>query len=244
MAVLACLAMTCVFSGQSASPDQPERASVELEFERQLEAFNRQWGSGVLSASQHSQRGDLLFFLGRFPEAVNEYTEMARNVPDVENSNWRRGLALYYAGNFSEAAAQFRRCYELDKVDRENGIWDFLSRARLGGVEQARQEMLAYHTGDREPFDDLYRLFQGKLSKEAVLEHLRAARLEEQDRQGRLFYANLYIGLNELIQGQPRTARTFLQTAVENQWPLDAGYGPHYMWQIARLQLKLLPPAP
>jgi lipoprotein NlpI len=216
---------------------------MEGGFEQRLDELNRQIDSQKPSAHQLSRRGDLLFFLGRFLEAVADYSEMARIVPNLDASHWRRGLALYYAGNFADAAAQFERCYGVDNVDRENGIWHFLSRCRLVGVKKARQEMLSYKTPDREPLDDLYQLFQGTISKEDVLERIQGGAIAEEERQGRLFYAHLYIGLNELIQERPAAARTFLQRGVESNWPLDAGYGPQYMWQIARLQLARIPPS-
>ena len=60
------------------------------------------------------------------------------------------------------------------------------------------------------------------------------------ERSKRLFYAYLYIGLNESLQGQKAAAREYLQKAVANKWGPGAGFGPNYMWHTGRLELDIL----
>lgn len=188
----------------------------------------------------YSQRGDVRFFLGNFPGAVEDYSRMVELDRRQDASHWRRGIALFYAGRHAEAAAQFERYHAFDDVDRENGIWRYLSQYRATGAEAARRELLRYEKDDREPFPDVYRLFGGQIEPREILTRIETAEVGPAEKQKRLFYAHLYIGLNELVEGRRDTARVSLREAVGNDWPRTAGYGPHYMWQVGRLQYDLL----
>ena len=77
-----------------------------------------------------SQRGDVLFFLGDFKEAVADYEEMVDLDPQQGDSHWRRGIARFYAGKAKEAAQQFEAYHSFDDIDRENGIWRYFSQYR------------------------------------------------------------------------------------------------------------------
>jgi len=190
--------------------------------------------------SLYSKRGDLHFFRAQFPAAIDDYQKMLELKPELEKSHWRLGLAYYYAGQYPAAARQFELFRSIDDVDRENGIWHFLSLVKEQGVTKARSRILPYTKGDREPFPDLYRMFAGKLSSDDVLARIAKAELDSSERNKRLFYAQLYIGLNLIVEEHPEEAREFLKRAVNNPWPQRSGGGPHYMWQLARVQYELL----
>ena len=66
--------------------------------------------------------------------------------------------------------------------------------------------------------------------------------LSGRERDTRLFYAQLYIGLNHAIEDQPDAARRHLREAVASPWGRDpaSGYGPHYMWHVGRVHYDLL----
>jgi len=191
-----------------------------------------------------SQRGDVHFFMGNFSRAVADYQKMVEIDPQQEASHWRLGLALYYHQQYKEAAAQFDRCYSLDQIDRENGIWRYFAQFRALGKETARKQLLKYTKNDREPFGDLYQLFSGELSARQIFDRIQSARISEIDREQRLFYAHLYVGLDNVLEGDRETAKEELKLAVESSWPRQAGYGPNYMWHVARLQLRLLQTSP
>ncbi|SFJ68199.1 tetratricopeptide repeat protein [Planctomicrobium piriforme] len=228
--------------GEDAMP-AAERAQMQQVLDERLSLLNGKIAA-TPSPELFSQRGDILFFLGRFPEAVEDYTAFAKDKPELAATNWRRGLALYYAGREAEAASQFESCHTRDDTDRENGIWRYLSQCRTLGRDSARKDMLVYTKGDRKPFTNLYDMFAGKQSADDVLKAIMADGASPDEREGQLFYGNLYFGLNELAEGRPETARPFLVKAVRNEWPLQAAYGPRYMWHVARLQLELLDKAP
>jgi len=188
----------------------------------------------------YSRRGDAYFFSGKFSEAVADYDRMVELDPAVDASHWRRGIALFYAGRYAAAAEQFERYHSFDDVDRENGIWRYLSQVKAYGRDKAREGLLKYAKDDREPFPAVYELFAGRTTPEAILQAIADARISPTDRQSREFYARLYLGLNEAIENRPKAAREHLELAARNPWWRTAGYGPHYMGQVARLHAELL----
>ncbi len=187
-----------------------------------------------------SRRGDAHFFLSQFAEAVADYDAMVKADPAQDASHWRRGIALFYAGRFDDAAKQFERYHSFDNVDRENGIWRFLCQTRSIGLVKARESLLKYEKDDREPFPAVFRLFAGTTTDHQIMEGIAAAKIGAEDRQSRQFYADLYIGLNHAVQDRPREAQVALARATRNEWPRTAGYGPRWMWQVGRVHWELL----
>lgn len=242
LALLIILGISC-HTGKlySAEGDaESTEAAWRLRLEQQIQEINRQLLETPNNQRLYSLRGDLRFFLGAFDEAVSDYDKLVDLDPALDQSHWRRGIALFYAGEYAQAAAQFERYHSFDNVDRENGIWRYFSQFKAKGKEAARRELLRYEKDDREPFGDVYKLFAGTMEGSAILKKIEAADLEESERNKRMFYAQLYIGLNEAIEGREEAASKHLQAAAENRWARAAGYGPHYMWQVARLHARLL----
>lgn len=186
-------------------------------------------------------RGDALFFLGRFDEAVRDYDRMLALEPRLGPKHWQRGLALHFAGRYDDAAKQFERYYELDKSDRENGIWRYYAQVEQDGVETARKALLPYSQPDRAPLPIVYRMCEGKATPQQVLDSINTADVTDEQRQKQRFYADLYVGLDAAIVRDDATAsRPLLERAVSNEWPRRAGYGPTFMWHVARLSLGRL----
>ncbi|MCA8996097.1 MAG: hypothetical protein KDA80_03910 [Planctomycetaceae bacterium] len=217
-----------------------ENKELQAALEEQLPRLNEYIEDHPEEINGYSTRGDIRFFLGDFPRAVEDYSKMVELDESRDASHWRRGIAYFYAGRYEDAAAQFGRYHSFDNVDRENGIWRYLSMYRAQGPEKARQELLKYEKDDREPFGDVYRLFAGEITGSKILERIQQAEIDDSEREKRLFYAELYIGLNELVEGRKGSAKTHLEQAVATSWPRKAGYGPNYMWHVARLQLDSL----
>jgi lipoprotein NlpI len=188
----------------------------------------------------YSRRGDAYFFRGKFKEAVADYQTMVEFDADLETSHWRRGIAWFYAGEFKRAAHQFEIYDTFDDVDRENGIWRFFSQAKAYDVEKARKGLLKYKKDDREPFPSVYKLFDETTTPAEVLREIEQAKIGDEEREKRLFYAQLYIGLNYDVQGKPQEARKHLREAVANKWGPRAGFGPNYMWHVGRVHYDRL----
>lgn len=192
------------------------------------------------SVPLYSKRGDAYFFSGRFTDAVADYDRMVELDPDLETSHWRRGIALFYAGQYERGAKQFEVYHSFDNVDRENGIWRYLCQHKAYGRAKAREGLLKYAKDDREPFPAVYRLFSGDLTADEVLKGIHDARIDDAEREKRLFYAELYVGLNEFVEGRIDSAKKHLEAAAKNRWGQSVGGGPGYMGHVARVHLQEL----
>ena len=224
------------------SPGESDVRKIEVLNLQLRESLTRQLrDKGSIDAAaadavdQYSERGDLHMFLGEFEEAEFDYLQMVKLKPELDVSHWRLGIAMFFANHPKKAAEQFDRYNSFDNIDRENGIWRYLSHYRAFGKEEAKRQLLRYEKDDRPPFKEVYRLFDGTLSASDVLQAI-PADLQEGSRDSRLFYSYLYIGMNEVVEGQVEDAKASLLNATLNTWPRKAGFGPNYMWHIGRLQ--------
>ena len=91
-----------------------------------------------------SRRGDARMFLGDFGGARKDYEKMIQLEPLLEVSHWRLGITYFYLGLLKKAAHQFEIYHQHDAVDRENGIWRFMSQVQESGVVEARQNLIEY----------------------------------------------------------------------------------------------------
>ena len=66
------------------------------------------------------------------------------------------------------------------------------------------------------------------------------AKIPDEDREARTFYASLYVGLDAAVKGDDAKARAHLRRATASPWPIEAGYGPRYMWHVGRLHFESL----
>ena len=231
------LAIGCV----SCSAAEPA-ADVERELNESLAKAESLLVTDPMDLAALQERGDALFFLGRFDEAIRDYDRVLELRPDLGPKHWQRGLALHFAGRYEDAAKQFERYYELDKSDRENGIWRFYAQVEKDGVEAARNALLPYEQPDREPLPIIYRLCAGEVTPEEVARSVESADVPRDEKRKRQFYADLYLGLDAaIVHDDPQAARPLLERALQNPWPRSAGYGPEFMWHIARLSRDALP---
>ncbi|MBC7967082.1 MAG: hypothetical protein H7Z17_14295 [Fuerstia sp.] len=220
---------------------QVEELNTELidSLTKQLKQKDKIDPANAEAVNLYSARGDVLMFLGEFEKAEADYLHMVKLQPELDTSHWRLGIAMFFANHPKQAAAQFDKYNSFDNVDRENGIWRYLSHYRAFGKEEARRQLLRYETDDRPPFKEVYRLFDGSLTPEEVLKAI-PDDLPAASRESRLFYSHLYIGMNQVVEGNTDEAKISLRTATLNPWPRKAGFGPDYMWHIGRLQYREL----
>lgn len=186
-----------------------------------------------------SRRADALFFLERFPEAVAEYEQMIMIDPGVKKSHWRLGIAYFFNNQPAKAVEIFEGYHSYDDVDRENGIWRFLSQFKATNSKTAGQELLKYEKDDREPFPAVYKLFDGSMTSQQVIDSI-PNDLSKNETEQRAFYVRLYCGMLSVVKNQNADAIGHLEKAVHCKWPQTAGYGPNYMWHVARIQLNQL----
>jgi lipoprotein NlpI len=241
--VLGVIPAAAGLQAQQAAPGpltEKQQAEITRRFNAVVAKQTKAIGDNPAGVNAYSRRGDAYFFLGRFKEAVADYDKMVQLDPKLDASHWRRGIAYFYAGDHKKAARQFEVYNTVDMVDRENGIWRFFSQAKAHGVEKARKNLLNYKQTDREPFGDVYQLFAKKITPQQILKNIETAKIGKDERNKRLFYAQLYIGLNEALAGNDKAARKHLHQAVANPWGQSAGFGPNYMWHVGRLHYGLL----
>lgn len=236
--------LICIFFLLVALPcladEAGDSAKLNAELDQQIERLTTSISQRPDDVDLCSQRGDANFFRGKFEDAVKDYDRMVALKPELATSHWRRGIALFYAARYDDAARQFEQYHSFDNVDRENGIWRYFSQFKAAGAERARAELLKYEKDDREPFPDVYRLFAGEVTPAQILKNIAAAEISDTEREKRLFYSHLYIGLHHAIAGRKAEALPQLESAVANKWGRGAGYGPNYMWHVGRLHLEIL----
>lgn len=223
-----------------AASDDDERDRWNKRFDDEIAQFTEQIGKSPNNVDGYSRRGDAFFFRGKFAEAAADYEKMVELEPNLETSHWRKGIAYFYARRYKDAATQFENYHQFDNVDRENGIWRYLSQTKALGREKAREGLLKYEKDDREPFPDVYRLFSGELTGDEVVKRIDDARITPREREQRLFYAELYVGLDDFVEGRLDSAEKHLGAAAKNNWGSKAGGGPGWMWHVARVHHDLL----
>lgn len=246
--LLSMLALTVGSSrclAQPADPEYPipiqERQKLTSSLRKSAEQLTQELvDAGPKRSGLLSRRGDAWFFLGQFEKSVADYEAMVEIDPKQGDSHWRRGIARFYAGKSKEAAQQFEAYHSFDDIDRENGIWRYFSQYRAYGPRKAKAGLLKYKKTDREPFPDVYRLFSGDTTPTKILQAIGTAEISKDEREKRLFYAQLYIGLNHAVEGRAAQAIVHLRESTANSWGPEAGYGPHYMWHVGRVHLDLL----
>ena len=239
--------MTCLSVSATDEPsprvDAPltdsERQAIESRYKNVLATVPRPAVQGPNAANVYSVRGDANFFLGRFKNAVDEYELMVKVDPRLDKSHWRLGIAYFFADQPQKAVEQFEKYQSYDDVDRENGIWRYLSQFKATDGKTAKRELIRYEKDDRQPFPTVYKLFDGSVTPKQALSAI-PENLRESDRDSRLFYTELYIGMHLVVQDKPAKAKAHLVRSVQNKWPRTAGYGPRFMWHVGRLQLDLL----
>ena len=240
--------LTATGSSFAADEEHPlsktERTKLADKFQQQITDCTERLAKDPKDVDQYSKRADAYFFLADFPKAVADYEKMVELNPKIDAEHWRRGIARFYAGQYPEAAKQFESYHSFDDVDRENGIWRFFSQFKAHGAEKARAGLLLYKKDDREPFPSVYKLFSKDMTAEQVLGRIKDADLSATEREKQVFYASLYVGLNEALEGRPESARPHLRVSTANKWGPTAGYGPNYMWHVGRLHFDLLSKQP
>lgn len=190
--------------------------------------------------SAYSSRGDARLFLGDFLGAKKDYEKMIELKPELEISHWRLGIVYFYLSEFGKAARQFEIYHQYDDVDRENGIWRFMSQFQESGLEKAREGLLSYNHDDRPPYPWLYEMFKGKIKPFEVFQKIKAAGFPPAYEVRVLFHANLYVGIFlELTEGPTEETLRYLANATHNSYGRSSGT---FMWQVARLHhSRILP---
>ena len=214
-----------------------ERKALLEEFQQRENLLDLRLKEDPKNVSLYSARGDARLFLGEFAGAVSDYEKMIALDPKLDVSHWRLGIAYYYVKKYDKAAHQFEIYHGYDNVDRENGIWRFMSQTRASGPKKARQGLLKYEKTDRPPYPWLYSLYAGKMKPEQVLAEIKKAGFDPRYEVRVRFHADLYLGIHYELAGNREKAIEHLRQATANAFGRATGT---YMWQVARVHYNLL----
>lgn len=180
----------------------------------------------------HHDRAEVHFRLGHFRESIKDYDTAADfGWPHDEDSCWERGLAQYYAGDFSDGRDQFYRYHRVGPLDIENGLWRFLCIAEEEGIEKARNTVIEYSRRVRVPFPELLALYLGNGSAEAVLKAAQVPALSPEERTFNLFNASYYLAKYYEIVGEKDEALIHARQALKHKIP-------HFMYACAEIDAK------
>ncbi len=185
-------------------------------------------------ADAYQLRGGAKFKQGDVAGSIADFDKYIELQPKAKISHWQRGISCYYAGKFADGKKQFEGYQEYDSEDVENGVWRYLCHAKIDGTAKARSAMLPIGPDKRVPMKEIYELFRGKLKPADVLAAAEAGKPPADQRNQRLFYAHLYLGLYYDSEADRTRALEHLAKAVD-----DCPVG-HYMWDVARVHRDIL----
>lgn len=183
--------------------------------------------------------GDVAFAAGSIKSSIAAYDEAIRLRPAMEPQLWQRGLALYYAGRFSDGVKQFETHQTVNSQDVENAVWHLLCASRISDVESARKKLIPITGDTRVPMSQIYEMFADRMTPAEVLIVARGSAPGQPDAGTRQelpqYYAQLYIGLYHEMLGEHDLALEAMKKATEIN-PLGKA---NFMGQVARVHLKL-----
>jgi lipoprotein NlpI len=190
------------------------------------------------AAAAYYVRGRENFRLARAREAVKDFDKYVELRPNIAARQWERGIACFYAGLYEEGAKQFESYQKFDGHDVENSVWRYLCLVPQVGVERAQATMLPIENDRRVPMMQVYELYRGKIEPESVLTAARANDPAPDVLEGRLFYANLYLGLWHESRGDKAQAKQFIEAASQDKLKINKNIN-RFMWDVARIHKQL-----
>jgi lipoprotein NlpI len=181
----------------------------------------------------YQRRGEANFKAGKIKESIADFDRYLQDNPESVPHHWQRGLSYYYSGEFDKGVKQFEVHKTVNPEDVENAVWHYLCKAKIDGVEKAREGLIEIKADGRNWAMPVYEMYRGKMTPDEVL----AKSVEGTKDEGRLkndqFYAHLYIGLFYEAAGKTDLAKKHIDLA--NKFGSD-----HYMGDVARVHAMLL----
>ena len=228
--------------GETATVEQlAKQAGIAISEERSADAvklLTRILKLDPKNASVWYRRGCENFRIGDFKQSVSDFDQYVTLRPNAERQLWERGISHYYAGMYKQGAEQFALYQTYHDNDVENSVWRYLCMAKTEGIEKARKEMLKIKNDRRIPLMTSYAMFQGKATADDVLKAANAGNPEPAVLAGRMFYAQLYLGLYYEAHSQPKLAKKHITMAWKDH---DQTKGiSRYMWNVARVHAEFL----
>lgn len=198
-------------------------------------ALSAAYSQAAEDADALERRGSELFRAGKFAESVAAFDEEIRLEPRRAPWHWKRGISLYYAGRYADGAKQFEGYQTVDDNDVENAVWRYLCQVRdpAVGPEKARSGILPIKNDGRVPMMPIYSMFRGEAEPDDVLAACVGEGISTAEREHRLFYAHLYLGLFHEAHGRTTEAIRHISEAKRLRIA-------HYMGDVAVVHANML----
>lgn len=181
------------------------------------------------------QERAILYFKGNEMEkALIDFDRANELEPRLVPQNWQRGIALYYAGKYSEGRRQFELHQTVNDEDVENAVWHFLCVVRDKNLDEARSKLISIKEDTRVPMKEIHQLFSGKATPADVMKAAETAEATPRERTHHIFYARLYLGLYFEATGDSAKAAEHIRAAAAMA-PRD-----DYMGDVARVHARRL----
>lgn len=218
--------------------EKADAAASEHDSRRSVEFATKAIAADGKLATAWYLRGREHFRLGKIRESVADFDRYVELAPDRASRQWERGIALYYAGQYKRGAEQFELYQTYHDNDVENSVWRFLCMVPDVGVKKARAVMLPIRNDRRVPMMQVFDLYRGKIEPADVLKTATADDPPQAVLAGRLFYANLYLGLYYEVLGEEKLARQYILLAADKK--NATARVNRYMWDVARIHAERL----
>ncbi len=196
--------------------------------------LTRQIDENPDSANGYQSRGVAYFELGEFKKSISDFDRVIELLPNQEPHHWQRGISYYYALEYEKGVQQFELHKLVNPNDVENAVWHFLCKAKLEGVQEARDSLIPIKFDSRIPMVQIWELFSGTGSPEKVLQAAGTIDVSSRISRQRHCYAHLYIGLYHEALGQTKLAKKHISLAAE-KFSMD-----NYMGMVARVHDRLI----
>lgn len=239
--VLACVvSFQCsVILAQLASDEATElltqaaRASQQKNHQQAVDLLDDLLQKDPQNATALYVRGRENFCVGNVKKSVADLDKYVELEPQAASRQWERGISYYYAGEYEKGAKQFELYQTYHNQDVENSTWRYLCVAAKDGVEAAKKNMLPIDEDRRVPMMQIYDLYRGKLQPDDVMKAVDAGNPTADEKNKRLFYAHLYLGLWYQAADNRELAKKHILLAEQHKIG-------HYMWDVAHVHADLL----
>ncbi len=145
---------------------------------------------------------------------------------------WQRGIALYFSGEYREAARQFEEHRTVNPNDVENAAWHFLCVAKAESPAEAKKQLLPAPGDPRPPMEEVLEMLKTG-NRKLVIDKVESFPADSKQRQYAQFYGDFYLGLYADALGQAEAAKKYMSRSAK-----DAPR--NYMGDVARVYAKYL----
>ena len=176
--------------------------------------------------------GDIYLRSGKPLWSTRMFKRYLEEQPKKRPELWQNGIALYFTGDYKEAAAQFEVHREVNPHDVENAAWHFLCIAKAKSFATAKKKLLPAPDDSRVPMEEVLQMLKTG-DTDAVEKAVNKTKVDSDERESAVFYGDFYLGLYADARGDSEKAKKYMRRAAE-----DAPR--NYMGDIARVYAKHL----